>query len=77
MEELALFAQISLFAVWSIKGVECGCSLAAVTASRGEGGVRGLGLYMAFLVGLQYTGTLPTVHRYVLSMNPSLPCSVV
>ena len=33
---------------------------------RGEGGVRGLGLCMAALVGLQYTGTLPTVHRYVL-----------
>ena len=30
----------------------------------GEGGVRGLGLYIAVLVGLQYTGTLPTVSLY-------------
>jgi len=38
----------------------------------GDGSVRGLGLCMAVLVGLQYTGTLPTVHRYVLYTNIQL-----
>ena len=33
------------------------------------GGVRGLGFCMAVLVWLQYTGTLPTVHGYVLFRN--------
>ena len=32
----------------------------------GWGGVRGLGLCIGGLVGLQYTETLPTVHRCVL-----------
>jgi len=45
--------------------------LAAVRDWEGWGGVRGLGLCMAVLVGLQYTETLPTVHRCVLLSNPS------
>jgi len=32
----------------------------------GSGGVRGLGFCMGVLVGLQYMGTLPTVHGYIL-----------
>jgi len=31
-----------------------------------SGGVRGLGFCMGVLVGLQYMGTLPTVHGYIL-----------
>jgi len=50
----------------AIDGVECGRVLAAGAASRGVGDIAGLGLCMGCLVDLQYMGTLPTVHRYVL-----------
>ena len=73
MQELALFAQISLFE----RCLRCDQlrelnAVAIWQLSRHRGGrvvSGGLGLYMSALVGLQYTGTLPTVQRYVLIWN--------
>jgi len=51
--------------IWGGK-FSLGCAFWQLLEIGGEGSIWGLGLCMAVLVGLQYTGTLPTVHRYVL-----------